>query len=191
VACDPTSNLNRDKAAASNIDRSVKKIRHTSRPYWELALGPQPHLELALYITLNDYTRVLSHIVALDSSADNSTCANVCENVITQLGAAGRRKTQVLHPHIQQQCASSIMDGARSTSIDALLAQVQETGTAERVAQCCCGRPQCAFLAHNSVALEGLEKDLVSAAQIGQVHFHSPPSEISQLGNPTQSSRCR
>ena len=35
--------------------------------------------------------------------------------------------------------------------------------------KCCCGRPHCAFLEHNNVALEGLEKDLRSAAQIGQV----------------------
>ena len=39
----------------------------------------------------------------------------------------------------------------------------------EHSAKCCCGDPQCAILADNSAALEGLEKDLVSAAQIGQV----------------------
>lgn len=36
---------------------------------------------------------------------------------------------------------------------------------------CCCGRQQCAYLQHNNVALEGLEKDLKNAAQIGQVRF--------------------
>lgn len=35
--------------------------------------------------------------------------------------------------------------------------------------QCCCGRPTCAFLEHNNVALGGLEKDLETAAQLGQV----------------------
>ena len=34
---------------------------------------------------------------------------------------------------------------------------------------CCCGRAQCAYLEHNNAALEGLESDLRSAAQIGQV----------------------
>ena len=35
--------------------------------------------------------------------------------------------------------------------------------------RCCCGRPDCALLEHNSVALEGLEKDLATAARLGQV----------------------
>jgi hypothetical protein len=36
-------------------------------------------------------------------------------------------------------------------------------------AKCCCGRPDCAFLRHNNVALDGLEKDVQNAAQLGQV----------------------
>lgn len=39
------------------------------------------------------------------------------------------------------------------------------------VPSCCCGRIQCAYLARNTSALEGLERDLRSAAQIGQVCF--------------------
>ena len=35
--------------------------------------------------------------------------------------------------------------------------------------RCCCGRSECAYLRHNHAAMEGLEKDLRSAAQIGQV----------------------
>lgn len=35
--------------------------------------------------------------------------------------------------------------------------------------RCCCGRNDCAFLHHNNVALEGLEKDLATAARLGQV----------------------
>lgn len=40
--------------------------------------------------------------------------------------------------------------------------------------KCCCGRPACAYLNHNNVALEGLEKDVQTAAKLGQVglcHF--------------------
>ena len=37
--------------------------------------------------------------------------------------------------------------------------------------KCCCGRPQCAFLEQNNVALKCLDKDLLSAAQIGQVSW--------------------
>lgn len=35
--------------------------------------------------------------------------------------------------------------------------------------RCCCGRSECAYVRHNHAAMEGLEKDLRSAAQIGQV----------------------
>ncbi|KAH8692392.1 hypothetical protein BGW36DRAFT_387512 [Talaromyces proteolyticus] len=34
--------------------------------------------------------------------------------------------------------------------------------------QCCCGRVDCAYLKHNNVALEDLEKDLETAARLGQ-----------------------
>ncbi|KAJ6084509.1 hypothetical protein N7486_011309 [Penicillium sp. IBT 16267x] len=34
--------------------------------------------------------------------------------------------------------------------------------------RCCCGRDDCALLEHNNVALEGLEKDLETAAKLGQ-----------------------
>ena|SRR5271155_4215228 len=37
-------------------------------------------------------------------------------------------------------------------------------------AQCCCGRPSCAYLEHNNAALGGLEKDLETAARLGQVN---------------------
>ncbi|KAJ5778626.1 hypothetical protein N7520_001872 [Penicillium odoratum] len=56
--------------------------------------------------------------------------------------------------------------------------------------RCCCGRDDCALLEHNNLALEGLEKDLETAAKLGQVsllsslfalasvmttlHFHDP-----------------
>lgn len=34
---------------------------------------------------------------------------------------------------------------------------------------CCCGREECAFLQNNHEALKGLEKDLETAARLGQV----------------------
>ena len=37
--------------------------------------------------------------------------------------------------------------------------------------RCCCGRDDCALLEHNNVALEGLEKDLETAAKLGQVRY--------------------
>jgi hypothetical protein len=35
--------------------------------------------------------------------------------------------------------------------------------------KCCCGRNDCAYLEHNNVALEGLERNLSKAAELGQV----------------------
>lgn len=39
------------------------------------------------------------------------------------------------------------------------------------VLRCCCGRNDCAFLQNNNLALEGLEKDLETAARLGQVRL--------------------
>lgn len=38
--------------------------------------------------------------------------------------------------------------------------------------RCCCGNHDCAFLAHNGRLLEGLERDVSKAAQLGQVRAH-------------------
>lgn len=39
--------------------------------------------------------------------------------------------------------------------------------------RCCCGRDDCTLLERNHVALEGVEKDLETAARLGQVRFGS------------------
>lgn len=38
-----------------------------------------------------------------------------------------------------------------------------------RRARCCCGRQDCAYLKHNDDALGALERDLETAARLGQV----------------------
>lgn len=43
--------------------------------------------------------------------------------------------------------------------------------SASTTLRCCCGRDKCALLEHNNVALEGLEKDLETAARLGQVRI--------------------
>lgn len=51
-------------------------------------------------------------------------------------------------------------------------AAASSNGNAETPMQsmkCCCGRSDCAFLVHNDTALGGLEKDLETAARLGQV----------------------
>lgn len=37
--------------------------------------------------------------------------------------------------------------------------------------KCCCGREDCAYLRYNTVALDGLEKDVRTAAGLGQVRI--------------------
>lgn len=37
--------------------------------------------------------------------------------------------------------------------------------------QCCCGRTDCAYLRHNGSALDDLEKDVRTAAELGQVRL--------------------
>ena len=59
-------------------------------------------------------------------------------------------------------------DSDSAPSLGALVEHAP-AGTQQREIKCCCGSMQCAFLRHNTAALEGLEKDLMSAAQIGQV----------------------
>ncbi|KFY63043.1 hypothetical protein V496_04262 [Pseudogymnoascus sp. VKM F-4515 (FW-2607)] len=45
---------------------------------------------------------------------------------------------------------------------------VTPTTPVERETECCCGRDSCAYLRHNNEALDGLEKDVRTAAQLGQ-----------------------
>ena len=43
------------------------------------------------------------------------------------------------------------------------------TTPASELVKCCCGRTDCAFLKHNCSALDDLEKEVRTAAQLGQV----------------------
>lgn len=65
-------------------------------------------------------------------------------------------------------------------SIDALLASytnggphrsipVNDTGGTRSELKCCCGSEDCVYLKYSSAALEGLEKDVRTAASLGQV----------------------
>lgn len=58
--------------------------------------------------------------------------------------------------------------------ISALLASTSSPSIPARVANdltCCCGRRDCAYLLHNNAALDGLERNLHTAAQLGQVRI--------------------
>ncbi|GLA66982.1 hypothetical protein AtubIFM54640_009574 [Aspergillus tubingensis] len=54
------------------------------------------------------------------------------------------------------------------------------TSSSSASPRCCCGRDDCAFLLHNHVALEGLEKDLATAARLGQALLHRHESYMAE-----------
>ncbi|KAI9735441.1 MAG: hypothetical protein M1818_006447 [Claussenomyces sp. TS43310] len=59
--------------------------------------------------------------------------------------------------------------GDRETSIEDLLRQSPSIPDRHATnAACCCGRPSCAYLIHNNTALDDLEKNIHTAAQLGQ-----------------------
>ena len=61
------------------------------------------------------------------------------------------------------------MEETEATAAAAAAAVMVDTPT--YIPQCCCGRPQegCPFLAHNTAKLAGLERDVQTAARLGQV----------------------
>jgi hypothetical protein len=50
-----------------------------------------------------------------------------------------------------------------------VLSNIDVTMPSSSEIKCCCGRDDCAFLQHNTAALEELEKDVETAARLGQV----------------------
>lgn len=75
------------------------------------------------------------------------------------------------------------MDSSRPHSSD-LASEVPciptHSATTPTALRCCCGRDDCAFLHHNNVALEGLEKDLATAARLGQALLHRHESYMAE-----------
>ena len=82
--------------------------------------------------------------------------------------------------------STSSFDSA--SALETLLAQsshgMQSDGQ-QRPRACCCGQDQCAYLEQNDVVLKGLEQDLQSAAQIGQVR-----QPLAVLGTSPVSANC-
>ena len=61
------------------------------------------------------------------------------------------------------------MEEAEATAATAAVAAAAEVETNANIPQCCCGRPDCPFLARNNATLAGLERDVQTAARMGQV----------------------
>ena len=120
----------------------------------------------------NSQTRA-PHPVTLPSS-QNSTS----DKCVTTLKRWRRLVSLPLRGHTNKMSSLPVASAASAT-LDSLLSQpLGGMRGMERPATCCCGREQCAYLEHNKAALEGLEKDLQSAAQIGQVSAHFGCSPI-------------
>jgi hypothetical protein len=64
---------------------------------------------------------------------------------------------------------------------DALVGPVASED-ARRRAACCCGRESCAFLRHNDEVLDVLERDVRTAAQLGQVRLGDIRLELDHCG---------
>lgn len=58
---------------------------------------------------------------------------------------------------------------ALAASLEAVMPQSLSIPAGRPNIACCCGRASCAYLNHNNAALDDLEKDLRTAAQLGQV----------------------
>ncbi|KAI9825672.1 MAG: hypothetical protein M1832_001016 [Thelocarpon impressellum] len=73
------------------------------------------------------------------------------------------------HPHLEHSSSNS---AASSLALKSLLRQsvlsVPTMSSEQAGLACCCGREECAFLKHNHSALEGLERSVQTAAQLGQ-----------------------
>lgn len=77
-------------------------------------------------------------------------------------------------PHLHSAGENLSPDGGRrtrETRMDGIEIPTYSAEITSANLRCCCGRFDCALLEHNVVALEGLEKDLETAARLGQVRW--------------------
>ena len=59
---------------------------------------------------------------------------------------------------------------AEADALEALMERIPEKGLSTIPnPRCCCGKTDCAYLRHNCTALDDLEQEVRTAAQLGQV----------------------
>jgi hypothetical protein len=63
-------------------------------------------------------------------------------------------------------------------NLEALLGRIPACCSTTPDLRCCCGKKDCAYLKHNCVALDDLEQEVRTAAQLGQVNIPVPPTFI-------------
>ena len=69
-------------------------------------------------------------------------------------------------------------DMAAEDNLEALLGRIPACCSTTPDLRCCCGKKDCAYLKHNCVALDDLEQEVRTAAQLGQVSIPVPPTFI-------------
>ncbi|OQD72651.1 hypothetical protein PENDEC_c020G04972 [Penicillium decumbens] len=72
------------------------------------------------------------------------------------------------------------MDSRPDTEDRELFPSIPTHSSTPASLRCCCGRQDCVLLKHNNVALEGLEKDLATAARLGQALLHRHESYMAE-----------
>ena len=72
-----------------------------------------------------------------------------------------------------QRKKSIMTSPGHAASLEAAMSQSLSIPVGRPNLACCCGRTSCAYLSHNNAALDDLEKDLRTAAQLGQVCTYS------------------
>ncbi|KAJ5180826.1 hypothetical protein N7492_004036 [Penicillium capsulatum] len=71
-------------------------------------------------------------------------------------------------------------DSCPHSADSAQVPSIPTHSSASTALRCCCGRDDCTLLEHNHVALEGLEKDLATAAKLGQALLHRHESYMAE-----------
>lgn len=74
-----------------------------------------------------------------------------------------------LHQPISDAALTRLDHALNNDHIPASDSSNRNTETRPAAMKCCCGRPECVYLEHNNAALGGLERDLETAARLGQV----------------------
>ncbi|KAK5530687.1 hypothetical protein LTR23_010282 [Exophiala sp. CCFEE 6169] len=66
--------------------------------------------------------------------------------------------------------------------VDTIMSRTNESRTSNIDAklQCCCGRPECAYLENNNTLLGGIERDLETAAKLGQALLNRHESYVNE-----------
>jgi hypothetical protein len=73
------------------------------------------------------------------------------------------------------QCLTGQVMAPEVEDLEALIGRIPACcSTTTPELRCCCGRTDCAYLKHNCVALDDLEKEVRTAAQLGQVCIPHP-----------------